>query len=540
MEPFNIPQITAKDILEYINKLPTNKSTGHDGLSARVLKLIAPALKTPLVKMMNISIDSSVFPSVWKTALVAPLHKDGPRDDVNNYRPIAVLPVLSKILERHVTKSLTNYLNENNLIFTYQSAFRENHSTETALIQLTDNLLFNMDNEKVTGMISIDFKKAFDLVNHEILLQKLQMYGLSDSAVKWFHSYLSDRQQCVKVNECTSSLLPINQGIPQGTIVGPMLFLIFINDAPLYVQNSNMNIYADDATLISSSRWDNITPMNDNIQKDLESIQQWALMNKMIINEKKTKSMLIKGKRLRKRMEKQHLAQNSSVDQLSIILNNSPIENVHSHKILGIEVDEDLDFTNHCEILARKISKRIGLLKHISPYLRRNQREIYYKAVIKPVILYGANIWTSTSKGSINSIFKLQKRAARIILDAEPRSRSVSLFNLLNRIPFYHESYAIRCSLLLKRILGMTPVYLKQMLKLNSDTHNRSTRFSNLNFNCPRYKNETEGGRTFTVRSIKEWNNLDKDLKELKSAKALKKKVINNLLSKQNSNMNFL
>ena len=146
----------------------------------------------------------------------------------------------------------------------------------------------------------------------------------------------------------------------------------------------------------------------------------------------------------------QHLAQNSSVDQLSIILNYSPIENVHSHKLLGIEVDEDLDFTTHCEILARKISKRAGLLKHISPHLKRNQREIYYKAVIKPVILYGANTWTSTSKGNINSIFKLQKRAARIILDAEPCSRSVPLFNSLNWIPFYHESYAIRCSLLLR------------------------------------------------------------------------------------------
>ena len=155
--------------------------------------------------------------------------------------------------------------------------------------------------------------------------------------------------------------------------------------------------------------------------------------------------------------------------------------------------------------------------------------------MIKPVILYhSANIWTSTSKGNINSIFKLQKRAARIILDAEPRSRSVPPFNSFNWIPFYHKSYAIRCSLLLMRILGKTPVYLKQMLKLNSDTHNRSTRFSNLNFNCPRYKNETERGRTFTVRSIKEWNNLDKHLKELKNAKALKKKVINNLLSQQN------
>ena len=190
-------------------------------------------------------------------------------------------------------------------------------------------------------MILIEFKKAFDLVNHETLLQKLQMYGLSDSAVKWFHPYLSGRQQCVKVNECTSSLLPINQGIPKGTIVGPMLFLIFINGAPLYVQTVSMSTYAHDATLISSSRWNNISLINNNIQKDLENIQQWVIMNNMIINEKKTKSMLIRGKRLRKRMEKQYLAQNSSVDKLSIILNNSPIENVYSHKILGIEVDYD-------------------------------------------------------------------------------------------------------------------------------------------------------------------------------------------------------
>ena len=140
-----------------------------------------------------------------------------------------------------------------------------------------------------------------------------------------------------------------------------------------------MNIYADDATLIASSRWDNISPMNNNIKKDLDNIQQWAKMNKMIINEKKTKSMLIRGKRLKKRMEKQHLAQNSSVDRLSITLNNSPIENVYSHKILGIEVDEDLGFTSHCEILARKISKRIGLLKHINPYLKRNQEKFTIK-----------------------------------------------------------------------------------------------------------------------------------------------------------------
>ena len=174
-----------------------------------------------------------------------------------------------------------------------------------------------MDNDKVTGLISLDFKKTFDVVNYNILPQKLQIYGVSDAAFQWFRSYLSDRWQCVRVNGCTSSLLPINQGIPQGTIIGPMLFLLFINDIPLHIQNSNIDIYADDVTLTSCSKWNNISSVNNNIRGDLENIQHWANINKMVINEKKTKSMLVIGKRLRKRLNQD---QHQDSD-LSIALN---------------------------------------------------------------------------------------------------------------------------------------------------------------------------------------------------------------------------
>ena len=174
----------------------------------------------PLYKLTNLSIVNSVFPSSWKIADVIPIHKSGLCDDPNNYRPVLILPFLSKIIERHVAKSLLAFLQDNNLIYRAQSGFRPNHSTETALIKITDNLLFNMDKDNTSGLVFLDFKKAFDLVNHKVLLDKIGLYGGTVETVKWFESYLSDRRQCVKVNGLKSSLMPVKQGVPQGSIVG--------------------------------------------------------------------------------------------------------------------------------------------------------------------------------------------------------------------------------------------------------------------------------------------------------------------------------
>ena len=165
-----------------------------------------------------------------------------------------------------------------------QSGFRPNHSTETALIKVTDNLLFNMDKDNTSGLVFLDFKKAFDLVNHKVLLDKIGLYGGTVETVNWFESYLSDRRQCVKVNGLKSSLMPVKQGVPQGSIVGPILFVLLINDLPLHVINSDVDIYADDSTLTFSSRWyANISFMEKNINEDLDQVLKWSKMGKELV-----------------------------------------------------------------------------------------------------------------------------------------------------------------------------------------------------------------------------------------------------------------
>ena len=179
------------------------------------------------------------------------------------------------------------------------------------------------------------------------------------------------------------------------------------------------------------------------------------------------------------------------------------------------------------------MAKRIGLLRHISPYLKRNQRDIYYSTIIKPVMLYGSTIWTSCSKENLLKVLRLQKRAARIILDAERTAPSVDLFNTLKWVPFYAESYVNRCALIYKRLNDNTPEYINDLLIRNSDTHNRSTRFCNINLMCPRFKRSTEGGRAFAVRATKEWNKLSVDIKQSISVKSFKRSLFKIILDNQ-------
>lgn len=179
------------------------------------------------------------------------------------------------------------------------------------------------------------------------------------------------------------------------------------------------------------------------------------------------------------------------------------------------------------------MAKRIGLLRHISPYLKRNQRDIYYSTIIKPVMLYGSTTWTSCSKENLLKVLRLEKRAARIILDAERTAPSVGLFNSLKWVPFYAESYVNRCALTYKRLNGNTPQYINDILIRNSDTHNRQTRFCNLNLMCPRFKRSSEGGRAFAVRATKEWNKLSVDIKRSTSVKRFKRSLFKIILDNQ-------
>ena len=229
-----------------------------------VNKLAAPFIAPSITKLINLSFSLNVFPSCWKTVKVTPIFKSADPIDVINYRPISVLPILSEIAERHVHNALYSFLCENDLIYITQSGFRSKHSTETALIKIIDDLLFNLDNDRVSGMVLVDYRKAFDMIDHTLLLEKLEVYGLSRDSLQWFTSYLKDRRQLVKLGDKQSSVAIVRHGIPQGSILGPLLFIVFINDLPLYVTSSRIDLYADDTTLSSSTNYSSIRRLEGN------------------------------------------------------------------------------------------------------------------------------------------------------------------------------------------------------------------------------------------------------------------------------------
>ena len=294
---FNIPEIRVEQVQKYLATIDISKSTGSDNIGPRLLKISAPVISDSLTYLCNLSFKTGIFPSSWKEAKVKPLHKSGQCDDVNNYRPISILPTLSKLIEKHVHDSLTGFLNYHSLLYENQSGFRTKHSCETALVNMVSKWLQALNNGDLIGVLLVDFRKAFDLVDHTILLEKLKEYHLHDSVVSWFKSYLRGRKQFVELNNGISDDKMVRCGVPQGSILGPLLFLLFINDLPLYTTNVKPDLYADDTTLydISKSKFE----LQRKLSAAAQDLLTWCRRNGMVINFDKTKLMLITSRQKR-------------------------------------------------------------------------------------------------------------------------------------------------------------------------------------------------------------------------------------------------
>ena len=461
---FEFEEITSEDVSKAIDSLKNKTSYGYDKLTSNMIKAAKDVLVQPLTIIINQCLKSGIFPDKLKIAKVIPVYKKGDNSSINNYRPISLLPVISKLFERIIHTQLMEYFQSNNLLFSHQYGFRQGHSTEFAIIEFIDRTLKTMSNNKIPLSIFIDLSKAFDTLDHNILLSKLSHYGITGSANNLFSSYLANRAQYVNFNGQTSDFATITTGVPQGSILGPLLFLIYINDiskASPYLQTLS---YADDTTFsinIDSS----IDPNNisEIINTELTKIDDWLTVNKLSLNIDKTKYMIFSkpGK---------------TILNVTPCIRQIPIEQVTEFNFLGVLIDNKLTWKPHISKISSKISKGTGILSRLKNLLPKIILLNIYNTLVLPFLNYAILIW---GFGNTKRLLLLQKRSIRSISNSSFRSHTVNLFKELGLLQIDDVFLQALLKFYYKYANNKLPKYF-ETYKYNPVNHNKGTRFSHI------------------------------------------------------------
>lgn len=412
-EADDFPEASLKEITDIINDLKNCKSYGWDNITTEIIKKNCTILAPVILNLINKSLRTGIFPNHLKRAKLSPIFKSKDKLDMKNYRPISVLPIISKIFEKVFYRKLYDHFQQNQLLTQSQFGFRTGAGTEHALLKFVDDVLEYFDENKFTVATFMDLSKAFDCVNHDMLIKKLKHYGVPTSAINWIQSYLSNREHFVVWNQTQSPTLTLNIGVPQGSILGPLLFLIYINDIIHASDNLTFVLYADDTTVYAADKSleNAITTMNAELQK----VSAWFDANKLTLNVDKTQVMMLSRKR--------------KITPIGrVTLRGQEIDRVDSAKFLGVIVDQKLNWKTHIALISQKISKSCGIIYRIRRLLNESSKRLLYYNLIYPYIIYCINVWSSTYKTNFQKLFVAQKRAIKALFSLDLLTPSDEIF----------------------------------------------------------------------------------------------------------------
>ena len=486
--------ISCQGVQKLLKNLNPHKAGGPDGISPRVLKELADELAPALTTIFQSSMSSGVVPADWRSAYVTPIFKKGEQYNPANYRPVSLTCIVCKLMEHIVVSSVMQHFEAHNLLNDRQHGFRRGRSCESQLLEFVEELTTNLESGKQTDILIMDFAKAFDRVNHSLLIHKLQRYGIRGSTLTWINSFLKNRRQAVVVDGHQSSYVSVRSGVPQGSVLGPCLFLAYINDLPDKL-TALVRLFADDTAVY---RIVDNCQQQDQLQQDLQSLTDWEKSWDMQFHPAKCVSMSVT--RSRRPLDR------------SYVLHGHNLDTVHTAKYLGVTLQHQMTWDTHINETLNKANRTLGFLRRNLKISSSSIKEKAYKALVRPLLEYASAVWDPYTQKNIDKLEAIQRRAARFVLNRYHNTSSVSrLIEQLGWPSLAQRRRTTRLGTLYKIHHGLIqcPVIRAKLVPPPP----RQRRTHNQQFCLINTRTQYRGG-SFLPRTVRDWNNLPGDTVE--------------------------
>ena len=506
---FVFQKINESEIIKIFKELNTNTSTGEDKIPTKLVKLAKNHLVKPLKEAINSSIISNIFPNKAKRAAVTPLDKGGKdKTNITNYRPISVLNVFSKFYEKIMKEQIMSFMESK--FSPFLSAYRKSYSTQQVLIRLIEEWKNKLDKNYVVGAVLMDLSKAFDCIPHDLIIAKLSAYGFDQNSLEFILSYLTNREQSTRVNGIYSLFQLILTGVPQGSILGPIIFNIFINDLFYFIVNSELHNYADDNTISAFSN--SIPHLIEILEKETNIAISWLTKNKMIANSEKFHSII--------------LTKNKDANiNLNLKIGNKTIQSEQHIKLLGVKVDNKLNFDKHIYKLCKQSSAQLNAISKFKNILPRKVKSVLIQSFIYANFNYCPLVWHFSHAKALLKIEMIQKRSLRLLLNDTKKSYE-DLLTETNKSPMNINRLRSLCIEIYKTINGLNPSFMKNIFRIKEN--NRPVRSNNANnLELKITKTITFGTNSLSSLGPKIWNSLPYHLKYSKNISTFKQMIKN-------------